>query len=140
MTGNKFFFFDCGVFRSLRPIGPLDLPEEIAGAALETLVYQELRALNDYYGLNLELRYWRTSSGVEVDFVLYGKKTFAAIEVKRSSRLKGADYSGLKLFRKDYPQAKCFLVCGAERREYVDGIEVWPVAEFLQNLCGLFVA
>lgn len=137
VAGNKFFFFDCGVFRALRPMGPLDLPEEVAGAALETLVFQELRALNEYYGLNVDLRYWRTSSGAEVDFVLYGGKTFAAIEVKRTRRVKGSDLSGLKLFKKDYPQAKAFLACGVERREYADGIEIWPVAEFLKNLPGL---
>jgi uncharacterized protein len=134
VAGNKFFFFDCGVFRALRPVGPLDLPEEVAGAALETLVFQELRALNDYYGLELDLRYWRTSSGAEVDFVLYGARAFAAIEVKRTRRVKGSDLSGLKLFKKDYPEAKTFLVCGVERREYTDGIEIWPIAEFLKNL------
>lgn len=138
VAGNKFFFFDCGVFRALRPVGPLDLPEEVAGAALETLVFQELRALNDYYGLNIELRYWRTSNGTEVDFVLYGEKTFAAIEVKRTRRPKGSDFSGLKLFKKDYPPAKAFLVCGVDRREYVDDIEVWPIAEFLKALPQLF--
>lgn len=137
VAGNKFFFFDCGVFRALRPVGPLDLPEEVAGAALETLVFQELRALNDYYGLGLDIRYWRTSNGTEVDFVLYGEKTFAAIEVKRARRLKSSDFSGLKLFKKDYPQAKAFLVCGADRREYADDIEVWPVADFLKNLPSL---
>jgi predicted AAA+ superfamily ATPase len=139
VAGNKFFFFDCGVFRALRPVGPLDLPEEVAGAALETLVFQELRALNDYYGLNLDIRYWRTSNGTEVDFVLYGERTFAAIEVKRARRLKGSDFSGLKLFKKDYPQAKAFLVGGVDRREYVDDIEVWPITEFLKNLPSLFI-
>jgi predicted AAA+ superfamily ATPase len=138
VAGDKFFFFDCGVFRALRPVGPLDLPEEVSGAALETLVFQELRALNDYYGLSLDIRYWRTSNGAEVDFVLYGEKTFAAIEVKRTRRVKNSDFSGLKLFKKDYPQAKAFLVCGAEHREYVNDIEVWPVTEFLRNLPSLF--
>ena len=138
VTGNKFFFFDCGVFRALRPLGPLDLPEEVAGAALETLVFQELSALNDYYGLDLNLYYWRTSSGAEVDFVLYGEKTFVAIEIKRTRRVKRSDLSGLKLFRKDYPQVRCFLVCGVEHKEYDDDIEVWPIAEFLRSLPLLF--
>ena len=30
----KFFFFDTGVFRTIRPGGPLDNPEEIGGLAL----------------------------------------------------------------------------------------------------------
>jgi uncharacterized protein len=137
VTGSKFFFFDCGVFRTLRPLGPLDLPEEVAGAALETLVFQEIRALNDYLGLNLDIRYWRTSSGAEVDFVLYGENTFIAIEVKRSRRPQRSDLSGLRLFLQDYPEAKALLVCGVERREYADGIEIWPITEFLQNLLSL---
>jgi len=40
----KLYLFDTGVFRSLRPGGPLDRPEEIEGAALEGLVAQHLRA------------------------------------------------------------------------------------------------
>src|SRR5262249_28868933 len=38
----KFFFFDVGLFRTLRPRGPLDVKEEIDGASLETLLYEEL--------------------------------------------------------------------------------------------------
>jgi predicted AAA+ superfamily ATPase len=34
----KFYFFDAGVFKALRPSGPLDRLQEIEGAAFETLV------------------------------------------------------------------------------------------------------
>ncbi|NLX46432.1 MAG: ATP-binding protein [Treponema sp.] len=137
VAGDKFFFFDCGIYRSLRPVGPLDIPEEVSGAALETLVFQELCALNDYHGLGLTLYYWRTSSGAEVDFVLYGQNAFIAIEVKRTRHLKASQLSGLKLFKKDYPQARCFLVCGVSQKEFYEGIEVWPVSDFLRNLHSL---
>jgi len=40
----KLRLFDAGVFRSLRPTGPLDRPQEVEGAALEGLVAQHLRA------------------------------------------------------------------------------------------------
>src|SRR5688572_3393440 len=33
----KFYFFDAGVFRTSRPVGPLDSPAELDGAALEGL-------------------------------------------------------------------------------------------------------
>ena len=44
---QKFYLFDAGVFRSLRPRGPLDAPEEMEGMALEGLVAQHpwLRSL-----------------------------------------------------------------------------------------------
>jgi len=48
----KFYLFDTGVFRSLRPRGPLDRPEEIDGQALEGLVAQHLRAWIAYSRLN----------------------------------------------------------------------------------------
>ncbi|HEX6566126.1 MAG TPA: ATP-binding protein [Chthoniobacterales bacterium] len=43
----KFYFFDAGIFRANRPVGPLDSPEEISGGALEGLVAQHLRAWCD---------------------------------------------------------------------------------------------
>ena len=54
----KFYFFDAGVYRTIRPKGPLDRPEEIDGQALETLFFQELSALNDYSRLDGEIFYW----------------------------------------------------------------------------------
>ena len=45
----KFYLFDVGVYRAIRPMGPLDSPEAIDGDALETLVLQHIRAFNDYY-------------------------------------------------------------------------------------------
>ncbi len=65
----KFFFADAGVFRSLRPAGPLDRPEEARGAALEGLVAQHLRAWVDYSDGAAKLFFWRTRAGSEVDFV-----------------------------------------------------------------------
>lgn len=38
----KFYLFDAGVFRSVRPAGPLDAPQEVEGGALEGLVVQHL--------------------------------------------------------------------------------------------------
>ena len=40
----KFYLFDPGVYRSLRPKGPLDSKDELEGSALEGLVAQHLRA------------------------------------------------------------------------------------------------
>ncbi|EKD75479.1 MAG: hypothetical protein ACD_44C00116G0002, partial [uncultured bacterium] len=76
----KFYYFDVGVYRQLRPKGPLDTPTEIGGAALETLFLQHLRAFIDYYHLDLKIYFWRTNTGMEVDFILYGEKGLFAFE------------------------------------------------------------
>ena len=82
----KFYFFDAGVFRALRPRGPLDSDAEIDGPALETLVLAQIRAVNDAMHLGFAIHYWRTSAGAEVDFVLYGERGLYAVECKRSAR------------------------------------------------------
>ena len=126
-THPKFFLFDAGVYRKIRPAGPLDSPEEIDGAALETLVHQELRAHVAYRSLDLELFTWRTGAGAEVDLVAYGGDGLFAVEVKRRARIRRADLQGLT------PAARCVLLFGGDRREYRDGIELLPAAEALAD-------
>lgn len=130
----KFYYFDVGVYRALRPRGPLDKPEEIDGAALESLVYQEIRAVNEYFNLQYDLFFWRTSYHTEVDFVLYGAKGFLAIEVKRSRTIQKKDLSGLKAFLSDYPQAKGFVFYGGKEHLYFDNIQAIPFDEALKTL------
>jgi len=134
VSHGKFYFFDCGVYRSLRPAGPLDRPEEIDGAALETLVYQHLRAWVDYTNRQDSLYFWRTRSGAEVDFVVYGPTGFWAIEVKNTDRIRRGDLRSLRSFRDEYPEATpLFLYRGAEER-HVEGIACRPVAAFLEGV------
>ena len=131
---DKFYFFDAGVFRSIRPHGPLDSPAEIDGAALEGLVFQQLRAWTDYRSSGDTLSFWRTHTGHEVDFVVYGENRFEAIEVKNAARLSPRDFSGLKAFASDYPEAKRILLYRGTDRILHDGIFCIPVGEFLKEL------
>ncbi len=130
----KLFLFDSGVFRSLRPAGPLDRPEEIEGAALEGLVAQHLRAWLAYRQTQAQLFYWRTRSGVEVDFVIYGASTFCGIEVTNTARVRPEDLRGLQSFTADYPQADGVLLYRGTRRERQDRIWIVPVEHFLRSL------
>ena len=130
----KFYSFDCGVFRSLRPRGPLDRIEEIEGLALEGLVGQHLRAWIAYGGDRARLYFWRTRSGVEVDFVVYGPDRFFAVEVKNASRAMDSDLRGLRAFREDYPEATPVLLYrGADRLER-HGVLCLPCEAFLRHL------
>ncbi|MFZ5471207.1 MAG: ATP-binding protein [Myxococcota bacterium] len=135
----KFFFFDVGVWRILRPKGPLDIDNELDGAALETLVFQELRATNDALELGYELFFWRTSAPAsqEVDFVLYGPRGLKVIEVKRAPRVTREDFRGLRAFLADYSMAEAFLVHGGTSSSFEDGVRVLPVGEFLRTLSKL---
>lgn len=131
---NKFYYFDTGVFRSLRPTGPLDSESEIDGPALETLFLQEIRAINDYLSLGYKIFFWRSVSKLEVDFVLYGPKGLFAFEIKRKTNITNNDLRGIKAFRKDYPEAKCYVFCGAKREEHRNGIMIMPVEKALDEM------
>lgn len=95
---------------------------------------QHLKAWVAYRGADVELSYWRTRSGVEVDFVLYGADTFWAVEVKNTRTVRAADVRALYAFVSDYPEAKPLLLHRGEQREVVHGVLCVPVKEFLRGL------
>lgn len=130
----KFFLFDAGIFNVLRPAGPLDRSEEIHGAALEGLVAQNLRAWIDYFHGGASLYYFRTGAGSEIDFVIYGKGLFQAIEVKNSATIHPQDLRSLLAFGQDYPQAERFLLYRGKEKLLRDKINIVPVEEFLLGL------
>jgi predicted AAA+ superfamily ATPase len=130
----KFYFFDAGVYRTVRPRGPLDAPEEIDGAALETLVFQELRATSQNLGLDYNVYYWRTAGGMEVDFVLYGPRGIVAFEVKRKRQLSGHDLRGLRALLEDYPMAQAYVLYGGDHPAHFEPIRAIPIADALRDL------
>ena len=134
LSHPKFYFFDAGVYRTLRPMGPLDTPEEVEGISYESLFFQELKAVNDYYGLGYKIYYWRTGSNLEVDFVLYGNRGLKAFEIKRRNKIPSSEFRGLKAFIKDYPIAKAYFIYGGERQMSEGAIDIIPMEYALKNL------
>jgi uncharacterized protein len=134
MLHPKFYFFDAGVYRTLRPKGPLDTNDELDGASLETIFLQSLKAINDYQELGYNIYFWRTSSGHEVDFVIYGERGLHAFEIKRSGNITRKSLRGLIAFQKDFPEAKLHLLYLGNRREYHQEIAVIPFLDGLKEL------
>ena len=131
---EKMYLFDAGVFRSLRPKGPLDRPQEIDGQALEGLVAQHLRAWAAYSKHETEVLFWRTPGGTEVDFVVYGESGLQAFEVKNAGRVYSSDLRALRAFREDYPEAEPAVLYRGRERLRIDGIWCLPVEEFLRGI------
>ncbi|MFA6409004.1 MAG: AAA family ATPase [Gammaproteobacteria bacterium] len=134
VSHEKFYYFDVGVFASLRKTGPLDVASEIDGIALESLVAQHLRAWNEYQGAPHLLSYWRTQAGNEVDFIVYGPETFFAIEVKNKTQLSSRDFTGLKAFHEEYPECKPILLYRGQETLKQHNILCISVEKFLRNL------
>lgn len=119
---------------SAEPRGPLDSSEESDGAVLETILLQNLQAVSDALQLNYQIHFWRSATGLEVDFVLYGERGFHAIEVKRSSSISRNDLKPLLAFQQDYPEAKLWFLYGGDRVQYFDKIQAVPFLQFLMQL------
>jgi len=130
----KFYFFDAGVFNYLKPGGVLEQHSNPIGAALEGLVAQHLRAWIDYTDNQDSLYFWRTKSGTEVDFIVYGNSGFYAIEVKNSKNIRRSDLKSLKSFIDDYPEAKPIILYRGKEVLKIDQIDCIPVDQFLINL------
>lgn len=131
----KFYYFDAGVYRTLRPVSIGDSQSEVNGAGLEGLVAQHLLAWRDYTTEKHELNFWRTRSGKEVDFILYGPLGFWAIEVKNSDTVRSKDLEGLLAFGEDYPEAKLILLYRGTEKLLKNNVLCLPCTEFLKKLC-----
>lgn len=130
----KLYLFDAGVYRALRPAGPLDQPQEIDVAALEGLIAQHLRAWVAYGRSDFELSYWRTRAGSEIDFIIYGSDGFWAVEVKNASSVRTEDVRALRAFRDDYPSCEPLLVYRGDVRLAINGVRCVPAHDFLVGL------
>ena len=131
---SKFYYFDAGVYRAIRPKGPLDSPEEINGITLETLIAQHLIAWINYSQLDGKLYFWRTKSGLEVDFIIYGDIGFYAIKIKNSAQIRSQDLRGLLEFTQDYPEATPILLYRGKETLKKGTILCCPVEIFLSQL------
>ena len=131
----KFYLFDVGVAGHLsgRHIERAAGPE--FGAALEHFVLMEIRAWRSYRERDLPLRYWRTKSGLEVDFVL-GRDAELAIEVKGTRRVRPGDLRGIRAFCDEHGPRAAVVVSNDPAPRRTGDIDVLPWRVFLERLWG----
>ncbi len=68
----------------------------------------------------------RSAGRPGIDFVVYGKDVFSAIEVKNTASVRPEDIRPLKIFGTDYPEAKRTLVYRGKEQLRRDGILIVP--------------
>lgn len=128
----KFYFFDVGVTNVLLKRGGIVPGTEYFGRALEHFVMQELIAYSHYSGIEYPVSYWRSASGFEVDFVLGDHEI--AIEVKSSSEVQKGHLRGISAFKEDYEPKRSIVVSTDARKRIMNGIEIIPVLQFIEEL------
>lgn len=136
MTSPKFYLFDVGVANALsgRFLSAFDTAE--FGKTFEHFVFCEIRAAIDYLQPNVELFYWRTTSKLEVDFVMLSRQgKLVAIEAKAKTHIGQKELTGLKAFSEEFHEARKIVVCREDSlRTVADGTEIFPVREFCERL------
>jgi len=128
----KFYLFDVGVAGAVSGRWIEAERGEQFGRAFEHLILMELAAHASYSGLDYDIRFWRTKSGQEVDFVLGDGEV--AIEVKGTARADGRDLRGLRAFVDEHPPQQAILVCTEKTERIVDGVRIMPWSLFLERL------
>jgi len=131
ITAEKFYFFDVGVANYLAGRHPQPGNSDF-GKSLEHLILMELRAYQTYRNPEMPLCYWRTSSGIEVDFLL--GESELAVEVK-SGKVHEGDLKGLKALSQDKSVKHKVVVCTETMpRTTQEGIVVLPLEAFTEKL------
>lgn len=131
LATSKFYFFDGGVARQLQQRSVLASGTPEYGEAFESYIHHELRTYCDYTG-GLDLHYWRSTSGFEVDFVLNHR---TAVEVKAKKDVTNRDLRGVRALKQEGILSR-YLVVSMEdtARQKEDGVTILPWADFLERL------
>ena len=97
----KIYWTDSGVAAHLAAVTTWhDLERRnMAGAMLETWVHAELRKLLSLEPDRMEISFWRSREGHEVDFLLERGGESIGIEVKSSAAIRDRDLAGLRRCR-----------------------------------------
>jgi predicted AAA+ superfamily ATPase len=130
----KFYLFDIGVANQLHPETPVIAEgSDRFGRAFEHFVIGELRAYLAYKRLDYPLRYWRTSSGFEVDLIVGDLDL--AIECKSNREIRPGDLKGLRALKEETAPRRRLVVSRQEKPRITDdGIEILPWQRFCQAL------
>lgn len=133
----KFYLFDVGVANYLanKTINLLKGVE--AGKSFEHFILMELMAYKNINDKRFDITYWRTKTGLEVDFILGNASV--AIEVKISACVQRSELKGLLAFCEEHPLVKPIVVSqdAESRKLFTDAgteIEILPWKIFLERL------
>ena len=128
----KFYYFDVGLTNFLLKRGQVVMQSESFGRAFEHFILQEILAHSHYSGLHYPVSYWRTASGIEVDFILGDHEV--AVEVKGTQQVGSRHTKGLLSFSEEYRTKERIVVSCDLRPRRMGEILILPWEDFLKRL------
>lgn len=132
LKAPKFYLFDVGVAGALAGRTITSETGNDFGRAFEHFIFMEIKAYSSYSGKDFPINYWRTKTGLEVDFILGRGHT--AIEVKGSRIVRQSDMKSINAFSDEYSPKSSYIVCNEPAERIVGKIRIIPWHKFLKNL------
>lgn len=130
----KFYLFDVGIFKTIHTKKSSMCNKDIDDISLETLLFQEISAINSYFNLGYELGYWTSPKGGEVNFIAKNSKNLFAFTLKNTTNPLIKDYEGLISFYEKHNNSKLYFVYTGDKHYVYNDIEIMPIEVLLQNL------
>ena len=128
----KYYMFDVGVAGYLTKRRLAEQKGAEFGKAFEHFLLMEIVAYRSYAGKDFVINFWRTKSGLEVDFVLGMGEV--AIEIKGSGLIDRKDMHGLEAFIQTYSPKRSIIICDEKEKRLHGKIEILPWNIFLRQL------
>lgn len=137
VASPKFYFFDVGVVNGLTGQNIEELTGSIAGHAFEHYILMELIAYKGLNDLDFDITFWRTHTGLEVDFILGDGEI--AIEIKLGGSVRLSQLKGLVTFTEEAKPRRSIVVCQVPQKQKLEDskggiIELMPWNLFLKEL------
>ncbi len=137
---SKFYLFDTGIVTQLTQEYLKQIKGDFAGKLFENFILSQLIAYKYLVSPNIEIKFWRTRTELEVDFIITrGKKVLASIESKISNNIGKTDINGLIAFQEENKSVPAYVVSFVTKARRIQGndnadIDVYPYIEFLEKL------
>jgi predicted AAA+ superfamily ATPase len=132
ITAPKFYLFDVGIANYLLNRGKIEQGTELFGKVFEHFIYQEIYAHSRYSDKEYSISYWRTTSQLEVDFILGDHEV--AIEVKSTDHVDNRHLKGLLAFSDEYNVKKSIVVSNDPLPRLIGNSLVLPWQVFLERV------
>jgi predicted AAA+ superfamily ATPase len=128
----KFYLFDTGVAGIITKSPFKEERSEWFGKSFEHFILMEIIAYRSYRELDFNISYWRTKTGLEVDFILGDGEV--AIEVKGTNRVDSKVLRGIRAFTEELHPSKSIVVSNEPAERLTGGIRIMPYRRFLSAL------
>lgn len=136
MAAPKFYFFDNGVARSLEAsLDSIPAPgTSNFGDLFEAFMIQEIFRLNQYYGKDFRLSFYRTKAGTEIDLILSKGRQLILIEIKSAELIDEVHLRQFTRHCEDFGSTyQAFYVSRDPVSRLVGKVQCLPWGEFLTH-------